>query len=50
MFSFALSFIGLAVIGLGLALNRNYKAILAKLDTWLPESIQRLRPKHLSAD
>jgi hypothetical protein len=50
MFSFALSFIGLAVIGLGLALNRNYKAILAKLDAWLPESIQRLRPKHLSTD
>ncbi len=44
LFSFALTVVGLAVIGLGLALYRKQDAISARLDTLLPASLRWLRP------
>jgi hypothetical protein len=46
LFSFALSAIGLAVIGLGLLLHRNYGKLESALDEMLPQAIRRLRPAH----
>jgi hypothetical protein len=46
IFSFALSAIGLAVIGLGLVLHRNYARLEAALDEAMPEAIRWLRPMH----
>lgn len=46
MFSFALSAIGLAVIGLGLLLHRNRARMLAAMDTLVPQSLAWLRPEH----
>jgi len=43
-FSFALSAIGLAVIGLGLFLNRHYQTIAKSLDEAIPDPLKRLRP------
>jgi len=45
LFSFALSIIGLAVIGAGLWLNRNHAALSEWLDVNMPEQLRRLRPK-----
>lgn len=45
MFSFALSAIGLAVIGLGLWLNRHYAALSAAMDAKMPAGLRALRPK-----
>lgn len=45
-FSFALSAIGLAIIGLGLLLHRNRPRLVAWLDTMLPTSLTWLRPYH----
>jgi hypothetical protein len=46
LFSFALSAIGLAVIGLGLLLNRNRTRVMAAMDTLVPQSLAWLRPEH----
>jgi hypothetical protein len=46
LFSFALSAIGLAVIGLGLLLNRNRARIASAMDRMLPEQLRWLRPEH----
>jgi hypothetical protein len=46
LFSFALSAIGLGVIGLGLLLHRNRANIATALDAALPEALRRLRPAH----
>lgn len=46
MFSFALSAIGLAVIGLGLLLNRNRTRVMEAMDTLVPQSLAWLRPEH----
>lgn len=46
LFSFALSAIGLAVIGLGLLLNRNRARVMAAMDTLVPQSLAWLRPEH----
>jgi hypothetical protein len=46
MFSFALSAIGLGVIGLGLLLHRNRTRLLAATDTLVPQSLAWLRPEH----
>jgi hypothetical protein len=46
LFSFALSAIGLAVIGLGLLLHRNRARMLAAMDTIVPQSLAWLRPEH----
>lgn len=46
LFSFALSAIGLAVIGLGLLLNRNRTRVMAAMDTLMPQSLAWLRPEH----
>ena len=46
LFSFALSAIGLAVIGLGLLLHRNYAKLERALDETLPQAIRWLRPDH----
>ncbi len=43
-FSFALSVIGLLVIGLGLLVNRHYEAITAAFDGAIPAQLKRLRP------
>ncbi len=43
-FSFALSVIGLAVIGAGLFLNRHYQAIAEVFDAAIPAPLKRLRP------
>lgn len=48
MFSFALSVIGLAVIGAGLWLNRNHAALSEWLDAKMPEQLRRLRPNQVS--
>ena len=48
MFSFALSVIGLAVIGAGLWLNRRYADLSAVLDSNMPELLRRLRPRRVS--
>jgi hypothetical protein len=45
MFSFALSAIGLGVIGLGLWLNRHYAALSAAIDANTPAPLRGLRPK-----
>lgn len=45
LFSFALSAIGLAVIGLGLWLNRHYSALSAAIDTRTPAPLRQLRPR-----
>lgn len=49
LFSFALSLIGLAVIGAGLWLNRNYGRVSAALDRGMPDAIRRIRPRRVSA-
>jgi hypothetical protein len=49
LFSFALSGIGLAVIGLGLLFHRNREKIAAALDENLPAALARLRPYHATA-
>ena len=49
LFSFALSLIGLAIVGAGLWLNRNYAAYSAALDRNMPETLRRLRPRRISA-
>lgn len=49
LFSFALSAIGLAVIGLGLWLNRHHAALSAAVDARTPAALKRLRPRRLSA-
>ncbi|MBX9457702.1 MAG: hypothetical protein KL863_17700 [Rhizobium sp.] len=49
MFSFALSFIGLAVIGLGLLLNRHRGRVMLAMDTLVPQSLSWLRPDHARA-
>jgi hypothetical protein len=46
LFSFALSAIGLMVIGLGLLLNRNRARVMAAMDTLVPQSLAWLRPEH----
>lgn len=46
LFSFALSAIGLAVIGLGLLLHRNRARLVAALDNIVPASLAWLRPMH----
>jgi hypothetical protein len=46
LFSFALSAIGLAVIGLGLLLHRNRARMLESMDTLVPQSLVWLRPEH----
>ena len=45
LFSFALSAIGLAVIWLGLWLNRHYAALSAAIDAHTPAPLRRLRPR-----
>ena len=49
LFSFALSAIGLAVIGLGLLLHRNRARMVAAVDTLVPQSLAWLRPEHARA-
>ncbi len=44
LFPFALSLIGLAVIGAGLAYHRRQEAIAASIDALLPDAVKRLRP------
>ncbi|ACK50658.1 conserved hypothetical protein [Methylocella silvestris BL2] len=44
LFSFALSAVGLAIIGLGIALNRKIGAIDSWIDANAPPALQRLRP------
>jgi hypothetical protein len=46
LFSFALSAIGLGVIGLGLLLHRNYGKIEGALNGMLPPVLRVLRPEH----
>ena len=46
LFSFALSAIGLGVIGLGLLLHRNRARMAAALEEWLPDGLTWLRPGH----
>ena len=46
LFSFALSAIGLAVIGLGLLLNRNRTRVMAAVDALVPQALAWLRPEH----
>lgn len=48
LFSFALSLIGLGVIGAGLWLNRNHARFSAVLDSSMPEALRRLRPRRIS--
>lgn len=49
LFSFALSLIGLAIIGAGLWLNRNHARFSDALDRNMPEALRRLRPRRISA-
>ena len=49
MFSFALSAIGLGVIGLGLLLHRNRPKMVAAMDNIVPQSLAWLRPEHARA-
>jgi hypothetical protein len=44
LFSFALSAIGIAVISLGLLLNRRYDSITTRMDAAIPASLRWLRP------
>ena len=44
LFSFALSLVGLAVIGLGLLYHRQRGAFAAWLDAHLPAALRALRP------
>jgi hypothetical protein len=46
LFSFALSAIGLGVIGLGLLLHRNRARLVAAVDTAVPPGLRWLRPEH----
>ena len=46
LFSFALSAIGLGVIGLGLLLHRNRARLLSAMDEIVPKSLAWLRPQH----
>jgi hypothetical protein len=46
IFSFALSGIGLLIIGLGLLLHRNYAKMERALNRMLPEMLRSLRPYH----
>lgn len=48
LFPFALSLIGLGVIGAGLWLNKRQAAISAALDRAMPASLQRLRPRRIN--
>jgi hypothetical protein len=49
LFPFALSLIGVGVIGLGLLYHRKQEAIAAWLATRMPEWLTRLRPAHASS-
>ncbi|MFM7085358.1 MAG: hypothetical protein ACKOW3_10225 [Hyphomicrobium sp.] len=49
LFSFALSAIGIVIILLGLALNRDYPKIAATLDSVLPNGLKILRPHRVGA-
>lgn len=46
LFSFALSAIGLGVIGLGLLLHRNRARMVAAMSTMIPPALAWLRPDH----
>lgn len=46
MFSFALSAIGLGVIGLGLLVHRNHSRLMAAMDGLVPPALAWLRPDH----
>ncbi|MBL0370861.1 hypothetical protein JJB09_02355 [Rhizobium sp. KVB221] len=46
LFSFALSAIGIAIIGLGLLLHRNRARLAAAMNEILPPSLAWLRPQH----
>jgi hypothetical protein len=46
LFPFALSLIGVAVIGAGLVYHRHRESIQAWLGASLPPSVHRLRPVH----
>jgi hypothetical protein len=50
LYPFALSFVGLLILGAGLLYYRHQQAIEAALTTYLPESLQRLRPAHASGN
>ena len=45
LFSFALSGIGIAIIAMGLWLNRHYAALSAAIDARMPEGLRALRPR-----
>lgn len=45
LFSFALSAIGIAIIAMGLWLNRRYAALSAAIDARMPKGLRMLRPK-----
>jgi len=49
LFPFALSLIGLGVIGAGLWLNKRQAALSAAIDRAMPEMLRRLRPRRISA-
>jgi hypothetical protein len=46
LFSFALSAIGLGVIGLGLLVHRNRARLMAAMDGFVPPALAWLRPEH----
>lgn len=48
LYPFALSFVGLLILGAGLLYHRKQHIIEAALKTHLPEGVQRLRPAHAS--
>ncbi len=50
LYPFALSFVGLLILGAGLLYHRKQHVIEAALTTYLPESLQRLRPAHASGN
>ncbi len=49
LFPFALSLIGVAIIGLGLYYHRHQAAIGAWFDAQLPDVLKRLRPANATA-
>jgi hypothetical protein len=49
LFPFALSLIGVAIIGLGLVLHRRRAALSAWIENHLPSGLRRLRPHHALA-
>jgi hypothetical protein len=48
LFPFALSLIGVMIIGVGLILHRHHRAISAWMSAHLPGMLQQLRPPHAS--